>query len=154
MSNNPYIVNDGYGRIIEETNKGATYTLRHVIPGDILYPHEEKNVVEWYTAPAIEVVDIEQALQQLYLQNDRDLFMLYRYKVAPAKTSILEHLKWLYNNTPRARLHKGVPAVTITHEELRQDVFLTRESTTKLLRQLAEEGQVTQNYGVIQIHYL
>lgn len=154
-----YRVQDGLIRITKMTPEGRTITVRHVLPGDFfgedaLTSGEHAEVAEALTRTKIEAFnpalingsDLLSITRSLSEQMQRLMDHEYHLHTGSLRERVARYLLQLAD-TPLATLDShGRPLIAATHELLAEGTASTRESVSKEITGLRNEGLIESGY--------
>lgn len=155
-------VRDGLVRITRMTPEGRVLTVRHVEPGDFFGEEafmagQREEIAEALTITAIEAIDPghidQQALfaitQSLSQQMQRLMDYEYHLQTGDLKQRVARYLIQLSETPLGAPTPEGMTAVAATHELLAEGTASTRESVSKIITELRNEGYIESGYRSI-----
>lgn len=156
-------VRDGLIRITRMTPEGRVLTVRHVEPGDFFGEeaffsggHREE-IAEALTSTDVEAIDparIDQdalfsITQSLSEQMQRLMDYEYHLQTGDLKQRVARYLLQLSETPLAAATPEGMVAVAATHELLAEGTASTRESVSKIITELRNEGFIESGYRSI-----
>ncbi len=154
-----YLVQDGLIRITRMTPEGRTLTVRHVVPGDFfgedaLSDHERWEAAEALTSARIEAIDPERIEPDHLIRITRSLseqmrrLMDYGYhlQTGDLRTRVARYLLALAETPLASADESGHVKVAATHELIAEGTASTRESVSKIITELRQEGAIETGY--------
>ena len=157
-------VRDGLVRITRMTPEGRVMTVRHVLPGDFFGEEafmdgNREEIAEALTTAQIEAIDpaminhsdLMQITRSLSHQMQRLMDYEYHLQTGDLRQRVARYLLEL-SNTPLARLDElGRPVISATHELLAEGTASTRESVSKIITDLRQDGFIESGYRSITL---
>jgi CRP/FNR family transcriptional regulator, LitR-dependent transcriptional activator len=157
-------VRDGLVRITRMTPEGRVMTVRHVLPGDFFGEEafmdgNREEIAEALTTAQIEAIDpaminhsdLMEITRSLSHQMQRLMDYEYHLQTGDLRQRVARYLLELAN-TPLARLDGlGRPVISATHELLAEGTASTRESVSKIITDLRQDGFIESGYRSITL---
>jgi CRP/FNR family transcriptional regulator, LitR-dependent transcriptional activator len=157
-------VRDGLVRITRMTPEGRVMTVRHVLPGDFFGEEafmdgNREEIAEALTTAQIEAIDpaminhsdLMEITRSLSHQMQRLMDYEYHLQTGDLRQRVARYLLELAN-TPLARLDElGRPVISATHELLAEGTASTRESVSKIITDLRQDGFIESGYRSITL---
>jgi CRP/FNR family transcriptional regulator, LitR-dependent transcriptional activator len=157
-------VRDGLVRITRMTPEGRVMTVRHVLPGDFFGEEafmdgNREEIAEALTTAQIEAIDpaminhsdLMEITRSLSHQMQRLMDYEYHLQTGDLRQRVARYLLELAT-TPLARLDElGRPVISATHELLAEGTASTRESVSKIITDLRQDGFIESGYRSITL---
>jgi CRP-like cAMP-binding protein len=155
---------EGFVRIVRLAPDGYTQTIRHVLPGDFfgeeaLFEATHLDTLEALTDASVRAIDprfLDQhdllvIVQSLGRQIQRLMDDGYHLQTGDLHQRVARYLVSL-SDTALCRHPPGAPpTVYATHELIAQGTASTRESVSKIITELREEGLIGTGYRAISL---
>lgn len=155
-------VRDGLVRITRMTPEGRILTVRHVLPGDffgeeVFMSGKREEIAEALTSAQIEAIDPQlinysdllTITQSLSEQMQRLMDYEYHLQTGDLRQRVSRYLLKLAD-TPLATFDEHNRAmVSATHELIAEGTASTRESVSKIITDLRNEGLIESGYRSI-----
>ncbi|MFN3179233.1 MAG: helix-turn-helix domain-containing protein [Thermus sp.] len=158
-----YRLREGLVRIVELLPDGRTLTLRHVLPGDFfgeeaLEGKRYRYAAETMTEAVVEGLDPKgmdhEALHQVARNLARQMRRVQAYEAhlqsGELRARIARYLLFLADTPASFRDEQGL-YVTASHEEIADATASTRESVSKILSDLRQEGLISTAYRKVYL---
>ncbi len=157
-------VRDGLVRITRMTPEGRVMTVRHVLPGDFFGEEafmdgNREEIAEALTNAQIEAIDpaminhveLMEITRSLSHQMQRLMDYEYHLQTGDLRQRVARYLLEL-SGTPLARRDEtGRPIISATHELLAEGTASTRESVSKIITDLRQDGLIESGYRSITL---
>jgi CRP/FNR family transcriptional regulator, LitR-dependent transcriptional activator len=157
-------VRDGLVRITRMTPEGRVMTVRHVLPGDFFGEEafmdgNREEIAEALTTAQIEAIDpaminhsdLMEITRSLSHQMQRLMDYEYHLQTGDLRQRVARYLLEL-SRTPLARTDDlGRPVISATHELLAEGTASTRESVSKIITDLRQDGFIESGYRSITL---
>jgi CRP/FNR family transcriptional regulator, LitR-dependent transcriptional activator len=163
-ANSLYRVTDGLVRITRMTPEGRVLTVRHVLPGDFfgetaLTAGEREEMAEALTATRIEAIDpslidagdLMTVTRSLTHQMQRLMDYGYHLNTGDLRQRVARYLLELSSTPLASRDEHGRRIVAATHELIAEGTASTRESVSKIITELREEGLILSGYRSVTL---
>jgi CRP-like cAMP-binding protein len=158
-----YRLEQGLIRVVEILPDGRQLTLRHVLPGDFFGEEALNERVYRFSAEALTEVACQSLDPKLLSADDlrliagslaTQMMQVQAYEThlqwGELKSRICRYLLYLGSTAARGQDERGV-YVTVSHEEIADATASTRESVSKLLSDLRNEGLLNTGYRKIYL---
>ncbi len=155
-------VRDGLIRITRMTPEGRILTVRHVMPGDFFGEEafmsgKREEIAEALTSAQIEAIDpklvnysdLLTITQSLSKQMQRLMDYEYHLQTGDLRQRVSRYLLKLSETPLTIRDEFERPIVSATHELLAEGTASTRESVSKIITDLRNEGLIESGYRSI-----
>lgn len=157
-------VRDGLIRITRMTPEGRILTVRHVMPGDFFGEEafmsgNREEVAEALTSAQIEAIDpqlinysdLMTITQSLSQQMQRLMDYEYHLQTGDLRQRVARYLLKLAATPLTTHDEQDRPIVSATHELIAEGTASTRESVSKIITDLRNEGLIESGYRSIVI---
>lgn len=154
----------GLVRIVRLAPDGHTQTIRHVLPGDFfgeeaLLESTHIDTLEALTDASVQAIDprfLDQhdllvIAQSLGRQMQRLMDYGYHLQTGDLHQRVARYLVSLADTALCARRAGAPPTVYATHELIAEGTASTRESVSKIITMLREEGLIGTGYRAIKL---
>jgi CRP/FNR family transcriptional regulator, LitR-dependent transcriptional activator len=158
-ANSVYRVRDGLVRITRMTPEGRVMTVRHVLPGDYFGEEaftdgQREEIAEALTNARIEAIDpaminhgaLIEITRSLSHQMQRLMDYEYHLQTGDLRQRVARYLLDLAETPLGGRDGHGRTVVAATHELLAEGTASTRESVSKIITDLRQEGLIGSGY--------
>lgn len=155
-------VRDGLIRITRMTPEGRILTVRHVMPGDFFGEEafmsgKREEIAEALTSAQIEAIDpklvnyndLLTITQSLSKQMQRLMDYEYHLQTGDLRQRVSRYLLKLSETPLTIRDEFERPIVSATHELIAEGTASTRESVSKIITDLRNEGLIESGYRSI-----
>ncbi|MEZ4608286.1 MAG: helix-turn-helix domain-containing protein [Deinococcales bacterium] len=154
-----YFVRDGLLRITRTTSEGRLMTVRHVLPGDFFgeeafTSQKRMEVAEALTSVEIEAIDpktlpageLLTVTHSLSKQMQRLIDYEYHLQTGDLRQRVARYLLKLADTPLAHQLDNGDLIIAATHELIAEGTGSTRESVSKIVTDLRNEGYINSGY--------
>ncbi len=158
-----YRLKEGLVRMVALLPDGRTLTLRHILPGDFFGEEALAGRPYRYTAEAMTEVAVQplspqgmdhEALHQVAQNLARQMGRVQAYEIhlqmGELLTRVARYLLFLSDTPASFRDEMGL-GVMVSHEEIADATASTRESVSKVLSKLRQEGLIETSYRRIYL---
>jgi CRP-like cAMP-binding protein len=158
-----YRLEEGLVRIVELLPDGRLITLRHVLPGDYFGEEALEGRRYRYTAEAMTEIVVQgfdpramnhEALHAVARNLARQMRRVHAYEThlqtGELRSRIARYLLFLADTPASFRDEKGL-YVAASHEEIADATASTRESVSKILSDLRQEGLIATAYRKVYL---